>query len=149
MTSTRRTIQIGIALSVLSIVMLSGHSAWAQQCSNKTTEGRYVIVGEGYVSLGPNAPLVPSKTLGIETVDANGVYTAILTNNAGGQVFVSELIGTQHLNADCTGFIHFKSGQPGGDIDFTFVVSEHGNRIDGLSVSPGGTLSGVLRRLEE
>jgi len=145
----RRTMQIGIAIS---LVLLSGHSTWAQECSNKTTEGRYVIVGEGYVSFGPNAPLVPAKTLGIVTADANGVYTGDGIDNVGGQVFVSHIVGTQHLNADCTGSITYKStsnGQPAPDISFTFVVSEHGNRIDGLSVTAGGMLSGVLRRLEE
>ena len=152
MTSHRWTMQIGIALSFVSAVLLSTSPLRAQQCSNKTTEGRYVVVGEGYLSPGPNAPLVPAKVLATVSADENGVYSGTGTITIGGQVFVEQVVGTQQLNADCTGFISYKqtlNGQPTPNINFIFVVSEHGNRIDGLSVDPGSVFSAVLRRLNK
>jgi hypothetical protein len=151
MTNHRWTRQVGIALSVVSVALLSGHCGWAEQCSNKTTEGRYMVIGDGYLSTGPNMPLVPAKLLSTVTADANGMYSGTGTITIGGQVFVEEVVGTQQLNSDCTGFISYKqtiNGQPTPNINFIFVVSEHGNRIDGLSVDPGAVFSGVLRRLE-
>jgi hypothetical protein len=110
-----------------------------------------MVIGEGYLSTGPNMPLVPAKLLSTVTADANGVYSGTGTITIGGQVFVEAVVGTQQLNSDCTGFISYKqtiNGQPTPNINFIFVVSEHGNRIDGLSVDPGAVFSGVLRRLE-
>lgn len=150
MTSNRCTLQIGFATSIVSAVLLLVSPVRAQQCSNETTEGRYVVVGEGYLSPGPNAPLVPAKLLGTVTSDEHGVYTGTGSASIGGQVVVQEVVGTQQLNADCTGHIRYKqtiNGQPAPDINFYFVVSERGNRIDGLSVDPGSVFSAVLRRL--
>lgn len=152
MTSHRWIMQVGIALSFVSAALLSTSPLRAQQCSNKTTEGRYVVVGDGYLSPGPNAALVPAKLLGTVTVDANGVYSGTGSISIGGQIFVEKVVGTQQLNADCTGSISYKQtidGQPTPNINFVFVVSEHGDRIDGFSVDPGSVFSAVLRRLEK
>lgn len=152
MTSHRRNIHIGIALSFVSAVLLSATPLWAEQCSNRTTQGRYVVVGEGYLSPGPNAPLVPAKLLGTVTGDQNGMYSGTGTVSIGGQVFVQEVVGTQKLNPDCTGFISYKqtiNEQPAPNISFNFVVSDDGDRIDGLSADPGAVFSAVLRRLDK
>jgi hypothetical protein len=109
------------------------------------------VVGDGFLSTGPNSPLVPAKLLSVVTADANGNYKGTGTIVVGGQFFTQQVFGTQQLNEDCTGTITYKqtlNGQPAPDISFTFVVSDHGNRIDGLSLDPGSVFSAVLRRLD-
>ena len=151
MTNHRSARQIAIALSFFSMVLLTPHQVRAERCSNRTTEGRYTVVGEGFLSLGPNMPLLPAKLLSPVTADENGTFSGTGTITVGGQVFVQQVVGTQQLNPDCTGSITYKqtlAGQPGPDLHFTFIVSQHGNRIDGLSVDPGSVFSAVLRRFE-
>lgn len=151
MTMGRRIRQVALALFAITVTLLTAQRAWAERCFNRTTEGRYSVVGDGYLSTGPNTPLVPAKILSIVTADANGNYAGTGTLVIGGQILVQQVFGTQQLNADCTGTITYKQtlgGQPAPDIVFTFVVSDHGNRIDGLSLDPGSVFSAVLRRLD-
>ena len=151
MTNFRSARRLAIALTVVSAVLLSTQQGWAEHCSNRTTEGTYTVVGEGFLSTGPNTPLVPAKLLSLVTADANGTYTGTGTITVGGQVFVQRVVGTQLLQSDCSGSITYRQtlgGQPAPDLHFTFIVSEHGDRIDGLAVDPGTVFSAVLRRLE-
>lgn len=139
------------ALYVVSLLLISGSGARAEVCSNGTTVGHYVVVGDGYLSPGPNAPLVPAKLLSTVTANAAGDYSGTGTVDVGGQVFTQDVAGIQQLHPDCTGTITYKqtlNGQPAPDITFNFVVSEHGERIDGISVDPGSVFSAVLRRLD-
>ncbi len=151
MTKHRWSKRIAIALSVVSALSFSAQRGLAERCSNRTTEGTYSVVGEGYLSTGPNTPLLPAKLISLITADANGTYTGTGTISIGGQIFVQTVVGTQQLNWDCTGSITYREtigGQPSPDLHFTFIVSNHGNRIDGLSVDPGTVFSAVLRRLD-
>jgi hypothetical protein len=124
----------------------------ADQCSRKTTEGRYFVVCEGYLTPGPNAPLVAAKELGVVTGDENGTFTGKGTLSLGGQVVEQTVRGTEQLEPDCTGTITYTqtiNGQPAPDFHDVFVVSDHGKRIDGLGADPGSIFSCVLRRLDD
>jgi hypothetical protein len=142
-------------LTRLSLATLAAHvvliSAHAQECSTKTTVGRWVVVCNGYITPGANAPLTPARILAAAVADNEGTFTSGGTLSVGGAILQQTVNGTEHLNADCTGTIRYKTtinGQPAPDIHFTFVVSDRGNRIDGISSDTGSTLGCVLRRFE-
>src|SRR5258708_33888490 len=47
----------------------------AHGCSAKTTVGRYFVICNGFLSPGPNAPLLPAKLLGTLNAEANVTFT--------------------------------------------------------------------------
>lgn len=146
-----RKTQVLVALFVFPTALLSTLGIHAQQCSPKTTEGRYLVVCDGFLTPGPQAPLVAAKEIGIGTGDEDGTFVAKGTLSLGGQVVEQTVKGTEQINPDCTGSITYTqtiNGQPAPDFHDTFVVSDHGNRIDGMSVDPGSVFSCVLRRLD-
>jgi hypothetical protein len=140
----------GLALLVQGI-LFTPSSSGQQQCSARTTIGRYVVVCDGLLSLGPNSPLLPAKELGTVTGDANLNFTStddILT--IGGAVLHAEVTGTGRLHRDCTGTITYSqtiNGQAAPDIHLSFVVSKGGDVIDGISTDPGSVYSCHLTRM--
>jgi hypothetical protein len=118
-------------------------------CSTSTTVGKYLVVCDGYLTPGPNAPLTPAKVLAVGSSNFAGEVNATGTVSLGGQIVTQQVTGTEKVNPDCTGSITYSqtiNGQRAGTISFTFVVSENGNRLDGLSTDPGSVLSCVLTR---
>lgn len=140
-----------VSLFLLPAALLST-CLQAQQCSPKTTQGRYIVTCDGYLKPGPLAPLVPAKELGIATADADGNFAgAPGTLSLGGQILQHSVKGTEQIQPDCTGAITYQqtiNGQPAPDLHITFVVSDRGNRIDGMATDPGSVFSCVLRRLD-
>jgi hypothetical protein len=109
-----------------------------------------MVVCDGYISPAVGAPLVPAKVLGTAVGDDNGTFKATGTISAGGMILPQTVTGTEKLNTDCTGTISYKQtlgGQPAAPLNITFVVSQHGDRIDGLAVDAGSVFSCVLTRL--
>lgn len=144
--TTHRAIAV-LAAVILSVATMAGYG---QRCSNRTTVGRYLVVCNGYLSPGPNGPLLPAKELGIGNGDDEGTFSASGTVSVGGQILHQTVTGTEQLNPDCTGTITYKqtiNGQPGPDFTDTFFVSDHGDRIDGLSTAAGSVFSCVLTRV--
>lgn len=123
----------------------------AQQCSTKTTVGRYKVVCDGFLTPGPNAPLLPAKELGTVNADQNGTFTSTDGKiSLGGTIVTQTVTGTETLNTDCTGSIAFSqtiNGQPAPPLHIDFVVSDNGNKIEGLAVDPGTVFSCRLTRL--
>jgi hypothetical protein len=122
----------------------------AQTCSNTTTVGRYVIVCEGFMTPAPNTAMAPAKILGTATADSSGNFKAVGTVSIAGMIVTQKATGTQKLNKDCTGTITYSqtiNGQPGPPLNITYVVSQQGQRIDGLSTDMGTVLSCVLKRV--
>jgi hypothetical protein len=118
-------------------------------CSPGTTVGKYLVVCDGYLTPGPNAPLTPAKVLSVASSNFAGEHNAIGTASIGGQVVTQQVTGIAKVNPDCTGSVTYTqtiNGQKGPSLSFTFVISENGNRIDGLSTDPGSVLSCVLTR---
>jgi hypothetical protein len=134
-------------------ILFTANIAAEQQCSAKTTVGRYVVVCDGFLSLAPNGPLVPAKELATVTADADFTFKStdgILT--LGGAVLHGEVIGTGVLRPDCTGTITYSqtiNGQAAPDIHFSFVVSKGGDVIDGISIDPGTVYSCHLARIAQ
>ncbi len=68
----------------------------------------------------------------------------------GGPAVTQTVDGMEMINSNCTGTITYATkinGQFVGYLDFNFVVSQHGNRIDGLATDAGTVLAAVLTRI--
>src|SRR5258707_5164703 len=79
----------------------------AHGCSAKTTVGRYFVICNGFLSPGPNAPLLPAKLLGTLNADDNGTFTGASTVMIGGGPPLTQTgVGTEHLKSGCNGTIH-------------------------------------------
>ena len=140
---------INITLGTLLLLVLVASSLQAQQCSTRTTAGRYLVRCDGFLTPGPNAPQVPAKTLAIATADKQGNFTGSGTVSVGGVTVTQTLTGTEQINPDCTGTITYSqtiNGQAGPPINITFVVSEGSDQIDGLVTDAGNTFACNLTR---
>jgi hypothetical protein len=140
---------IHITPGTLLMLVLAASSIHAQQCSTRTTAGRYLVRCAGFLTPGPGAPQLPAKTLAIATADRHGNFTGNGTVNVGGVTVTQTLTGTEQINPDCTGTITYSqtiNGQPGPPINITFVVSEGGDQIDGLVTDAGNTFACKLTR---
>lgn len=154
----RKKLGIGLAVIVAPGLMLCVVSGSPRprppqnvhSCSAQTTVGRYIVICNGYLSPGPNAPLLPAKLLGNVTADQGGTFTGSSTVMIGGGPAITQnVIGTESLGEDCNGTISYTTtlnGNPGPPLDINFVVSENGDRIDGLVVDPGTVFSCELHR---
>jgi hypothetical protein len=151
-------LKLGLVLSLLFapvVVLLGGNPRphKGDQFSTRTTVGRYLVVCNGYLSPAQNAPLVPAKLLGIANADEDGNFTGSSTVMIGGGPSHQQTVtGTEHLNPDGTGTISYNQridNQPGPPLDITFVVTNDGDRIDGLATDPGTVFSCVLRRVSK
>jgi hypothetical protein len=141
-----------IPLSSLLLLLLAAGSLHAQQCSTRTTAGRYLVRCDGYLTPGPGAPQVSAKTLATATADRNGTFTGSGTVTLGGAIVTQTVNGTEQINPDCTGAITYSqtlNGQPGPPINISFVVSENGDKIDGLVTDPGATFACKLTRISK
>ena len=160
--------KLGIALSffLLPALLLFANSSAssppprphvAHGCSAKTTVGKYVVICNGFLSPGPNAPLLPAKLLGTVTADDGGTFTGTSTVMIGGGPPVTQVVkGTEDLKEDCTGTIAYdqkfvtpQGTQQGPPLDITFIVSKDGDRINGLATDPGTVFSCELRRVSK
>jgi hypothetical protein len=134
----------------LLLVFGTGNRLAAQDyCSPSTNVGKYIVVCDGYLTPGPNAPLTPARVLSVGSSNFAGEINATGTVNIGGVIVTQQVTGTEKVNSDCTGTVTYSqtiNGQRAGSISFTFVISENGNRIDGLSTDPGSVPSCVLTR---
>ena len=86
-------ITINHTLWAFLMLVLAANSIQAQQCSTRTTAGRYLVRCDGFLTPGPNAPQLPAKTLATATADKNGNF------NGSGTVSVGGVTVTQMLTA--------------------------------------------------
>jgi hypothetical protein len=95
----------------------------------------------------------PAKALGTATADYSGHFIGTTQLSVGGFAVVTQTVsGTEVLNSNGTGTITYATtidGNPGPPLNISFVVSEHGDRLDGLSTDPGTVFSCVLRRISK
>jgi hypothetical protein len=144
--------KINITLWMLAMLVLAANSLQAQRCSTRTTEGRYLVHCDGYLTPGPSAPQVPAKTLATATADRNGNFAGLGTVSLGGAILTQTVTGTEQINPDCTGTITYSqtiNTQPGPPINIAFVVSENGDKIDGLVTDSGATFACKLTRISK
>jgi hypothetical protein len=136
-------------ISCLAFLSLLG-GLQARTCGPITTVGRYVVVCSGFLTPAPNSSMVPSKILGTVSSDESGTFTGTATVSIGGVIISQSVTGKAKLSKDCTGTISYTQtlgGQPGPPLDISAVVSEQGNRIDGLTIDPGAVMSCALTRM--
>jgi len=142
----KRFLYFSLSASLVAALALS---AQAQQCSTRTTVGKYVVLCDGFLTAAPNTPLVPAKSLGVANGDHFGTFTGDGTISLGGTILQQTVVGTETINEDCTGNITYQqwiNGQPGPPLNITFVVSQKGDVIDGLVIDPGAVFSCKLGR---
>src|SRR5258707_13214506 len=111
---------INIRLWTFLILVLTARSSHAQQCSARTTAGRYLVRCDGYLTPGPSAPQAPARTLATATADRNGIFTGSGTVSLGGAIVNQTVSGTEQINPDCTGTITYSqtiNNQPGPPIN--------------------------------
>lgn len=148
-----------ISAFALASLFVTG-SASGQAITTRTTAGTYSVICEGYLTFPnpfpptsnpPSVQFAPAKALGTATADTNGHFTGSTTLSVGGFAVVTQTVsGTETVNPDGTGTITYSTtidGNPGPPLNISFVVSEHGNRIDGQSTDPGTVFACVLRRI--
>ena len=139
----------GFCLLVQTCLFAAGASA--QQCSARTTVGRYVVVCEGFLSPAPNSPPVPARELATVTADSSGTFTSLDgILSLGGNILHGAVTGTGVTNPDCTGTITYTqtiNGKPAPDLHLSYVVSKNGDAIDGIDVDPGTVFSCHLTRI--
>jgi hypothetical protein len=135
---------------VLNIAAVST-AAENNSCSTRTTSGRYVVKCDGFLSLGPNSPLLPAKGLAVATADRHGNFNGSGAVSVGGSPGLPQTVtGTEQLNPDCTGTITYHqtiSGNPAPDINISFVVFRDGDRISGIVTDAGAVYSCELTRV--
>jgi hypothetical protein len=144
-------LRISLCLTLVAALSSVASHAWAQQCSTQTTKGRYVVVASGFLTPQGASSLVPAKLLATAAADQTGHFTGSGTLMVGGGPAVTQTVdGMEVINGNCTGSITYATkidGQFVGYLDFHFVVSQHGNRIDGLATDAGTVLAAVLTRI--
>ena len=151
-----------VVLSLLMASLLIAGNASAQVITTKSTAGTYSVVCDGYLTFPnpfpptsnpPSFQFAPAKLLGTTTADTSGHFTGNSQISVGGFAVVTQTVsGTEVLNPNGTGTITYATtidGNPGPPLNISFVVSEHGNRFDGLSTDPGTVFSCVLRRISK
>jgi hypothetical protein len=156
------TKRLSWTVSVLLVLLLVAGNASGQQITTRTTAGTYSVICDGYLTFPnpfpptanpPSFEFAPAKALGTATADSSGHFTGSTTLSVGGFAVVTQTVsGTEVLNPNGSGTISYATtidGNPGPSLDISFVVSEHGNRIDGLSTDPGTVFACVLRRISK
>ena len=139
-----------LPIILMLAMLLIANALQAQSCSTRSTVGRYVVTCDGFLTPAQNAPLVPAKILATATGDHNGTFSGPGSISLGGTVMPMSVVGTEHINQDCTGTISYAltlGGQEGPPLDVTFVVSDAGWTIDGLVTDKGAVFSCTLKRM--
>lgn len=141
----KRTLITFAILSTVALPVLAEPS-----CRAKTTRGFWAATCDGYLALGPGAPLQPTRILGTCNATATEFWTCEASVNVAGQVFPQALQGQANTEPNCTGTITYTqtiSGQPAPDLNIRYVVLDNGDSIKGLPIDPGQVLSCVLNRI--
>jgi hypothetical protein len=150
------------ALAVLLVSLLVAGNASGQAITARSTAGTYSVICDGYLTFPnpfpptsnpPSLQFAPAKALGMATADYSGHFTGTTQLSVGGFAVVTQTVsGTEVLNPSGTGTITYATtidGNPGPPLNISFVVSENGDRFDGLSTDPGTVFSCILRRISK
>jgi hypothetical protein len=147
---------IAIPLMIVGGLLASGSPARAQSpdgaCSNRTILGDYGFSVDGLILPAPGVAL-PVRGVHMTHFDGKGNLTQIDSLLANGSPISdwTPVIGTYHLNADCTGTILLHPST-GGFVNLRIVVVSKGQKI--LTVvwppfdGPGRTVTSVGTKVE-
>jgi hypothetical protein len=149
----RRSIHVSVALASM---LAFGIMAKAQGvCSASGIAGTYVVKCSGYLTPGPNAPMVPATLLGKAVGERNGNWSGNGgTLSIGGTIVTQDVksVGPAEVKPDCTGSITYSqtiNGQSAPNIHFNFIVGKNSDVIDGIGTDPGSVFACTLTRVSE
>jgi hypothetical protein len=142
----RKSVLVLVPLCFIALPALAGN-----QCTQQTTRGSWQYTCDGYLVPPPPAPaeLVPSRILGTCTASRMAYWNCEGTVNLGGTILEQALHGQANNNDNCTGTITYTQtifGQPAPDLKIQYVISDNGDTIKGLPISPNQVLSCLLNR---
>lgn len=128
------------ALMVVAGVGLAHPAEGAERCSVATLRQSYGYRINGFV--GDSAPFAPFTTVGIQTFDGAGRFTAKNTTAIGSEITIDfTFSGTYTVNADCSGTMTADFGK------LHFVIVSNGDELFVVSIDKGNNWSGVFKRL--
>jgi hypothetical protein len=114
-------------------------------CRNATLEGRYAVIGSGFVPGGPPpAPLVPSAHMSLMTLDGAGSLTDRVTLSGNGEVSREVAQGTYTINADCRGELTIQIPGPPFQLTWDLVVADLQGAAQGKEFYAIGTVPGAV-----
>jgi hypothetical protein len=128
------------AIALLGIGIAPMAKAESRGCSTATLKGAYVHTAKGF-EVAPPPIAGPIVGVGTDTFDGNGNVVTKATISLNGTILPLNATGTYSVNPDCTGTYTL----PGTTV--TFVITDNGNRIEGICIDPGVVLSHTFRRL--
>jgi len=114
-------------------------------CGNATLEGRYAVIGGGFIPGGaPPAPLVPDAHMSLMTLDGAGNLTDRVTLSGNGEVSREVAQGTYTINADCRGELTIQTPGPPFQLTWDLVVAELQGAAKGKEFYAIGTVPGAV-----
>src|ERR1022692_4048582 len=127
-----------------SLMMMSGmvNSAWGQTksgaCMDSNLRGDYAFIVEGLVFPAPGVE-VSVRGVHMTYFDGQGGITQHDHIVVGGQAPALDwtpVVGSYHLNSDCTGTIRLDVPSTGDFVNLRFVLSGQGSRIYAVVTAP-------------
>lgn len=151
-TMFRRSIHVSVTLASMLAFTIMARAQGV--CSASGIAGTYVIKCSGYLTPGPNAPMVPAALLAKGVGEPNGNWSGTGTVSLGGVIVTQDVksVGPTEVKPDCTGSITYSqtiNGQPGPNIHFNFIVGKNSAVIDGIGTDPGSVFSCTLTRVSK
>jgi hypothetical protein len=142
----RKSLFIFAPLCLIALPVLAGNN-----CSQQTTRGSWQYTCDGWLSPAPPTPfqLFPARILGTCTASKTADWACTGTVNFGGTILEQALSGHANNNPDCTGTITYAqsiNGYPADPLEIRYAISDNGDTIKGLPVSPNQVLSCQLNR---
>ena len=139
----RRSSHLSLILVAVFAVNVVGNAQ--EKCSVGASVGTYVVKCNGYLTPGPNAPMVPATGLAKAVADKDGNWSGSGTLSLGGAILSQKVqsVRPAQVNPDCTGTftIDFTDGRP--PVVTNFVVVGNGSEIDTVVTSVAGK-EGIL-----
>jgi hypothetical protein len=132
----------------------SADSAGQFNCTNATLEGRYAVIGSGFIPGGaPPAPLVPSVHMSLMTLDGAGNLTDRVTVSDNGHVHREVAQGTYSISSDCKGRLTIPVPGPPLQLTWDLVVAElqgaaQGKEFYGISTVPRVASTFTAKRIQ-
>jgi hypothetical protein len=132
----------------------SANGARHFNCTNATLEGRYAVIGGGFIPGGaPPAPLIPSVHMSLMTLDGAGSLIDKVTVSDGGQVQREDAQGTYTDNADCRGDLTIPIPGPPFQLTWDLVVADlegaaQGKEFYAIGTVPGAASTFTAKRIQ-
>jgi hypothetical protein len=126
-------------------------SANDRRCSNRTLQGRYATVVEGYF-IGAPTP-IPFRSVAMTHFDGRGNVRQVdhaVINGTPPPMDWLPATGTYSVNADCTGESELDiPGNPSSPLSIRFVLGDEGNLLLSVLSEPGYAVTSTSTRIHQ